>query len=181
MSITKNSNAEAKSETQEKSNSPPLTGKNPFPIGTSQGRKFLRITVTSPVGFRPLLVKEGKIRLSKNLCSGKILNLSCGGILLESPEAIPEGTFLLLSLNLNGFVLLEGVLGKTKRVEPTKDGQYLAGVQFCLREELENLVSKEQIEKLPTKVASFNHRLKEVLSGYVGTTRLATQSTKAGS
>lgn len=181
MSIAKNSSAQARTKIQEKSNFPPLTQKTPFPIETSQGRKFVRITVTSPVGFRPLLLKKGRIWLSKSQCSGKVLNLSCGGILLESPEAISEGAFLLLTLNLNGFVLLEGVLGKIKRVEPTEDGQYLAGVQFCLREELEKLASKEQIGKLPMKVISFNHSLKEVISGYVGTTRLVTQSTKAGS
>jgi hypothetical protein len=181
LSTAKNSSAQARTQIQEKSNFPPLTQKTPFPIGTSQGRKFVRITVTSPVDFRPLLVKKGRIWLSKSQCSGEVLDLSCGGMLLESRQAIPEGTFLLLSLNLNGFVILEGVLGKIKRVEPTGDGQYLAGVQFCLKEELEKLASKEQIEKLPMKVTSFNHSLKEVISGYVGTTRLVTQSTKAGS
>jgi hypothetical protein len=112
--------------------------------------------------------------LSKDKCSGKILNLSCGGILLESGEAIRKGTFLLLSLNLNGVVVLEGILGKTKRVEPTEDGEYLVGVEFCLREELENFASKEQIKKLPVKVASFNHKLREIILSHVRTARLAT-------
>lgn len=172
--MAKNSSAEAKTEIQQKSNLPPLTEKDPFPVGTSQGRKFVRITVTSPVDFRPVLLEEGRIWLSKDRCSGKILDLSCGGILMESPQAIPEGTFLLLSLNLNGLVILKGVLGKAKRVEPTEDGRYLAGVEFCLREELENFASREQIEKLPVKVASFNHKLKEVISSHVSTARLVT-------
>ena len=178
MSITKNSSAKLGIEVPEKLNLPPLTGKSPFPIRSSQGRKYVRIEITSPVDFRLLIPKRGRIRLSKDKCSGKILNLSCGGILLESGEAIPEGTFLLLSLNLNGVVVLEGVLGRIKRVEPTEDGEYLVGVEFCLREELENFASKEQIEKLPVKVASFDHKLREIILSYVGTTRLATQETK---
>ncbi len=173
MSITKNSSAKIGIEVSEKSTWPPLTEKDPFPIRSSQGRKYVRIEVTSPVDFRLLIPKRGRIRLAKNQCSGKILNLSCGGLLLESRKTIPEGAFLLLSLNLNGLVILEGVLGKTKRLESTKDGEYLVGVEFCLREELENFASKEEIEKLPVKVGSFNHKLKEIILSYVGTAHLA--------
>ena len=178
MSITKNSSAKLGTQVSEKLNLPPLSEKKPFPIRSSQGRKYVRIEITSPVDFRLLIPKRGRIRLSKNQSSGKILDLSCGGILLESGQAIPEGTFLLLSLNLNGIVILEGVLGKTKRVETTEEGKYLVGVEFCLREELENFVSKERIEKLPVKVASFNHKLREIILSYVNTARLVTQKAK---
>ena len=174
MSNTKNSGAKLGIGVPEKLNLPPLTGKSPFPIRSSQGRKYVRIEITSPVDFRLLISKRGRIRLSKDKCSGKIMNLSCGGILLESGEALPEGTFVLLSLNLNGVVVLEGVLGKIKRVEPTEDGEYLVGVEFCLKEELENFASKEQIQKLPVKVGSFNHKLREIISSHVRTARLAT-------
>jgi hypothetical protein len=180
LSITKKPSAEAETEIQEKSNLPLLIGKNPFPIRSSQGRKYLRITVNSPVDFRRLLLKRGRIELSKNQCSGRILDLSCGGMLLESDEAVPEGTFLLLRLNLNGCVVLEGVLGKTKRVEPTGDNRYLAGVELCSREDLGKFASEEQIEKLPVKVASFDRKLREAISGYVRTVRFAAQSTNTG-
>ena len=174
MSITKNSSAKLGTQVPEKLDLPPLIEKSPFPIRSSQGRKYVRIEITSPVDFRLLISKRGRIRLSKDKCSGKIMNLSCGGILLESGEALPEGTFVLLSLNLNGVVVLEGVLGKIKRVEPTEDGEYLVGVEFCLKEELENFASKEQIQKLPVKVGSFNHKLREIISSHVRTARLAT-------
>jgi hypothetical protein len=178
LSITKNSSAKMGIEVSEKSTWPPLTEKDPFPIKSSQGRKYVRIEVTSPVDFRLLIPKRGKIRLAKDQCSGKILNLSCGGLLLETGKAIPEEAFLLLSLNLNGLVILEGVLGKTKRLESTEDGEYLVGVEFCLREELENFASKEEIEKLSVKVGSFNHKLKEIILSYVGTAHLAIPEVK---
>lgn len=179
MSITKNSSAKSGIEVPEKMNLPPLSGKTPFPIRSSQGRKYVRIEIISPVKFRLLLPRRGRISLSKNQCSGKILNLSCGGILLEIGEAVAEGTWLALSLNLNEVVVLEGVLGKIKRVEPTENGEYLVGVEFCSTEELKNFISREQIQKLPIKVASFNHKLKEIISGYVRTAGLASQSAKA--
>ncbi len=180
MPITKNSSAKIGTQVPEKLNLPPLSGKTPFPIRSSQGRKYVRIEVASGVDFRLLLTRRGEIRLSKNQFSGEILNLSCGGVLLESSQAIPEGTFLLLSLNLNGLVTLEWVLGKNKRVEPSGDGTYLVGVEFCSKEELEKFVSKEKIQKLPLKVASFNHKLKEIISGYVRTLGVVTQSAKTG-
>jgi hypothetical protein len=161
-----------------KSTWPPLTEKDPFAIRSSRGRQYVRIEISSPIDFRLLVPKGGRIRLAKKQCSGRILNLSCGGILLESSEVIPEGEFLLLSLNLNGLVILEGVLGKTKRVEPKEDGEYLIGVEFCSREELENFASKEEIEKLPVKVGSFNHKLKDIVLGYVRTARLVTPGAK---
>lgn len=180
MSIAKNSNDKIGDGVTEKLNLSSLTGRSPFPIGDSQGRRYVRVEVTSPSDFRLLLVKKGKIRLSKDQSSGRILNLSCGGMLLEVGKAIPEGAFLVLSLNLNGLVILEGVLGKTKRMEPTGDGGYLVGVEFCDRKELEDFTSKEQIEGLPVKVASFNQKLKEIILGYVQTAHLATPSVKMG-
>jgi hypothetical protein len=176
--MSKDSGAKSGTEVLEKLNLPPLAEKRPFPIRNSQGRKYVRIELASPVDFRLLLPKRGRVKLSKSQCSGKVLNLSCGGILLESGVALPEGIFLLLNLNLNGLVVLEGVLGKTKRVELTEDGEYLVGVEFCSRKEIENFVSKEQIEELPVKVGSFNHKLKEIISGYVRTAHLTTQSYK---
>jgi hypothetical protein len=175
---TKNPSAKIGMEVSEKPTWTPLTEKEPFPIKSSQGRKYVRIEVNSPVDFRLLDSKRGRIRVARNQSFGKILNLSGGGILLESHEAIPPGGFLLLSLNLNGLVILEGVLGKAKRVEATGDGEYLVGVEFCSREELESLVSKEQIEKLPVKVASFNHKLKEVVLSHVRTAHLSMPEAK---
>ena len=178
MSITKNSNAKLRVEVPRKSGLPLFTVKEHFPIRNSQGRKYVRIEINSPACFRLLLPKRGRITLSENRCSGRILNLSCGGMLLETGEVVPEEAFLLLSLDLNGFVILEGILGRTKRVEPTGDGEYLVGVEFCSREELENYVSKEQINRLPVKVASFNHKVKEIILSYVRTARLATKTVR---
>jgi hypothetical protein len=175
---TKNPSAKIGIQVPVKPTWTPLTEKDPFPVKSSQGRKYVRIEVNSPVDFRLLNLKRGRIRVARDQSFGRILNLSGGGILLESQKAIPEGGFLLLSLNLNGLVILEGVLGKTKRVEATGDGEYLVGVEFCSREELESLVSKEQIEKLPVKVASFNHKLKEVVLGYVHTAHLSMPEVK---
>ena len=150
-------------------------GQTPFPIKTSRGRKYIRVELSSPIQFRLLTCKKGKIKLSKDRTSGEILNLSEGGVLLLVDRPLPEDVFLLLSLNLNQLVILEGVLGKIKRVEPSEEGDFHVGVEFTSREELEKLASLEQIDHLPVKVASFGGKLREIISNYLRTAELATR------
>lgn len=150
-------------------------GRTPFPLKTSRGRKYVRIELSSPIQFRPLTCKKGKIKLTKDRTSGEILNLSEGGMLLLTYSPVPEEGFMLLTLNLNKLVVLEGVLGKIKRVESSGEGDFLVGVEFTSREELEKLTSPEQIEHLPVKVASFGRKLREIITSYLRTTEIATR------
>ncbi len=147
----------------------------PFPLKTSRGRKYVRIELSSPIQFRLLTCKKGKIKLTKDRTSGEILNLSEGGMLLLTYTPVPEEGFMLLTLNLNKLVILEGVLGKIKRVESSEEGDFLVGVEFSSREELEKLTSPEQIEHLPVKVASFGNKLREIITNYLRTTEIATR------
>ena len=94
---------------------------------------------------------------------------------MVTDSSVPEEGFMILTLNLNKLVVLEGVLGKIKRVESSGEGDFLVGVEFTSREELEKLASSEQIEGLPVKVASFGRKLREIISSYLRTTELATR------
>ena len=152
-----------------------VLGKTPFPLKTSHGRRYVRIELSSPIQFRLLTCKEGKIKLSKDRTEGEILNLSEGGVLMVTDSSVPEEGFMILTLNLNKLVVLEGVLGKIKRVESSGEGDFLVGVEFTSREELEKLASSEQIEGLPVKVASFGRKLREIISSYLRTAELATK------
>ena len=147
----------------------------PFPLGRSHGRRYVRIELSSPIGFRLLACKNGKLKLSKEKITGEILNLSEGGVLLLTDGPVPEEGFVLLTLNLNGLVILEGVLGKIKRMEASGEGDFLVGMEFASREELEKLSSPEQIEDLSVKVASFNYKLREIITSYLRTVELATR------
>jgi len=144
----------------------------PFPLGRSHGRRYVRIELSSPIHFRLLSCKKGKLKLSRDRTRGEILNLSEGGMLLITDHPVPEDGFMLLTLNLNKLVILEGVLGKIKRVETSGEGDFLVGVEFAPKEELEKQTSLEQIEELPVKVASFNHKLREIITSYLRTTEI---------
>ncbi len=149
----------------------------PFPLVRSQGRRFIRIELNSAIRFRPLICKRGKLKLSKDRIDAQILNLSEGGVLFSCDRSVSDGDFILLTLNLNKLVILEGVLGKIKRVEACEEGDYLVGVEFCRKEELEKLSSPKQLEDLPVKVASLNRKLKEIITSYLHTNELATKET----
>lgn len=58
-------------------------------------------------------------------------------------------------------------------MEASEEGDYLVGVEFCRKEELEKLSSPEELEDLPVKVASFNRKLREIIAGYLRTTEFA--------
>ena len=149
-------------------------GQVPFPLKTSHGRRYFRIELSSPTLFRVLTCKKGKIKLSKERASGQIISLSEGGVLLLTNSTVPEEGFIVLTLNLNKLVILEGVLGKIKRVEASGEGDFLVGVEFASREQLERLVPLQEIARLPVKVASFNRKLREIISSCMRTAQLAT-------
>lgn len=147
-------------------------GETPFDVRTSQGREYVRIELSSPVKFRLLTCKDGKIKTSEKETSGEILNLSEGGMLLLTDSPIQKQGFVLLTLNLNKLALLDGVLGKIKRVEASEEGDFLVGVQFASRDVLEKLTSVEQVRSLPVRVESFDRKVRETISGFVRTTEL---------
>jgi hypothetical protein len=145
----------------------------PFPLLQSSGRKYLRIDINSPVQFRILTCKRGKLRLAQGVIEAEILNLSEGGVLLSCDRPVSCDSYILLTLNLNKLVILEGVLGRIKRVETSEEGDCLIGVEFGRKEELEKLTSPAQIKDLPVKVASFSGKLREIIASYLRMSDLA--------
>ena len=139
----------------------------PFPLVRSYGRQYLRIDINSPVQFRILTCKRGRLRLAKGVVEAEILNLSEGGVLLSCDRPVSGDGYILLTLNLNKLVILEGILGRIKRVEATEEGDCLIGVEFSQKEDLEKLTSTEQIKDLPMKVANFNQKLREIITSYL--------------
>lgn len=147
----------------------------PFQLRTSEGRKYVRVELSSPVQFRLLTCEKRNIRLSETPSPAEILNLSEGGMLLVTDSVVPEEGFMLLTLSLNQLVVLDGVLAKIKRAECSGGGDFLVGLEFVSRQELERLTSPQEIERLSVRVTSFDGKLREILSSYLRTAELATR------
>lgn len=60
---------------------------------------FFRLGANVPIGLEPLAPLPG-VRPAGPPCRGVTVNLSGGGLLLESPELYPEGSMLRISLEL---------------------------------------------------------------------------------
>jgi hypothetical protein len=144
----------------------------PFPVRTSRGRKYVRVELSSPVAFRFLSCSRGELRVADEEGSGEILNLSEGGMLLLTDSPVQEHDFALMTLNLNKMAILDGVLAKIKRVEASGEGDYLVGLEFASRGELEKLSSPEQVKNLPVKVESFDRKMRETIARFLRTTEL---------
>lgn len=176
MSDRKHLEATPKSDSPEGWVTSSALNQTQFPLGKSHGRRYVRVELSSPIQLRLLECKKGKIKLLNQRITAEILNLSEGGVLLLTNQAVPEEGFVLLTLNLNKLVILEGVLGKIKRIESSGEGDFIVGVEFAPKEDLERWSSPEQIEQLPVKVASFNHKLQEIITSYLRTAELATKT-----
>ena len=110
-----------------------------FPQGNYQARRYVRLELPSPIKFRLLECKNGKLKLSKDQISGEILFLSQAGVIFSTTHSIPEGGFVILPLNLSKSTILKGILGKIKRVESSEEGDFLVGMKFVSAEELKKL------------------------------------------
>jgi hypothetical protein len=160
--------------TDSKTSAPASAGeKIPFPVGASDGRRYVRLELSSPIEFHVLTHSGGKLKLSRKRGNAEILNLSEGGMLLATDFPVPSDGFMIVTLNLNGLVVLDGVLGKIKRVEPSGEGDFLVGIEFAAEAELEKLASAEEIRRLPVKVTSFRHKISQIISSYLRTAELA--------
>jgi hypothetical protein len=93
-------------------------------------------------------------------------------MLLVTDSPVEEQSFALMTMNLNKLAFLDGVLGKIKRVEPSGEGDFLVGVEFTSRGELEKLSSPEQVENLPVKVESFDRKIRKTISKFMRTAEL---------
>ncbi len=129
-----------------------------------QTRRFVRIEVSSPVSFVPFrLPLAGPVDVSQ-VSSGRVLNISGGGLLLESSAWVEPSDYLLLRIGLFENCHLERVVGRVKRMESTGSGECLLGIEFLTREMLHQLTSELPNGYLPSESGAFDEKLRELLS-----------------
>jgi len=145
-----------------------------------QTRRFVRIEVSTPVSFVPFrLPLAGPVDLSQ-ICSGRVLNISGGGLLLESSAWVEPADYLLLRIGLFENCHLERVVGRVKRMESTGSGECLLGIEFLTREMLHQLVSDLPNGYLPQESGAFDEKLRELLSKQVFAKKSSSSPDAAG-
>lgn len=130
-------------------------------------RRFVRIEVSSPVAFVPFRVPLAQKVDLQRFCSGNILNISGGGVLLETETWVQSADYLLLRIGLFDKCQLENVVARVKRIESAGDGKCLLGAEFLTREMLAGLTADLRPGFLPEGIGVFDEKLRELLSRQV--------------
>ncbi len=164
--MQKVSKAKAAAATVTKKTSPVA---QPAASADRQTRRFVRIEVSSPVSFVPFrLPLAGPVDVSQ-ICNGRVLNISGGGLLLETSAWVEPSDYLLLRIGLFENCHLERVVGRVKRMESTGSGECLLGIEFLTREMLHQLVAELPNGYLPSESGAFDEKLRELLSKQIFT------------
>jgi len=133
-----------------------------------QRRRYVRLDITSLIDMK-LLVPPSE---ENGQCgfipyTGDIINVSGGGLLIESTEALPENEYIIMELELNGTDKLAGIVGKIKRCESESNSNYLIGIEFCTKEDLQVNCPPEYREMLGENCGSFDDKVSHLLNKYV--------------
>lgn len=149
-----------------------MTVKSISDITNSQRRRFVRIDIAGEVAFKVIEMKtdsEPELSLEKK---GELLNISAGGILLNTNFSLNRDNLVLLNFWLKNSQRLENVLGVVKRHEPANDAEngqveYLTGIEFLTKEQATEKLPLNVNETLPSSVNFFDEALQQAIVHFV--------------
>jgi hypothetical protein len=122
--------------------------------------KMVELELEEPINFRTHSlagyeeVKEGK---------GEMLTFNEEGILLLTDNPLKEGSFINISIKFKELGLLEGVLGKVKKVEESEEHDFYVGIELYSEEKIK---AEALSGFFPEKTGSFGVKLKKSLLEY---------------
>ena len=133
-----------------------------------QKRRYVRLEIFSPVEFATILVGDDqRIRLHPEKKAGVLLNLSGGGALISTTDAVASDELLLMRFDIKGFDSLTDILCRVKRVEESGDGERLVGVQFLTPDELSDRDLAARLSRLTAHPRGFEEGISRLISRYV--------------
>lgn len=142
--------------------------KKPFKVYQHKRRKYVRLEVNSPLKFKVFMPPKMDLNLDDKLtCVGTVLNISGGGVLMESEFRVNEDDFLVMEFSLVDVDALTGIIGKVKRVDTDETGKMLVGVEFMTPEQLQAELPSEVIDSIGVEIFSFDEQLRKMLLKYV--------------
>ncbi len=141
-------------------------------INRSQRRRFVRIDIAGEVAFKVVrMTADSEPELSLNL-KGELLNISAGGILLNTDASLKRDNLVLLNFWLKNSQRLENVLGVVKRHEQATDDEnerveYLTGIEFLTKDQAASKLALDINEVLPSSVNFFDEALQQAIVQFV--------------
>lgn len=133
-----------------------------------QKRRHVRLDIFSPVEFHLLVVEnEQRVRSHPAKKAGILLNLSGGGALISSTDAVQSNDMLLMRFDIKGLETLSDVVGRVKRVEQCEDGEYVIGIEFVTADQIDDPKLAAALSRLAGDPLTFSDTLKRVVSRFV--------------
>ncbi|MDH3891275.1 MAG: PilZ domain-containing protein [candidate division Zixibacteria bacterium] len=142
--------------------------KQPLKLQSENQRRFVRLTISSPINFRSIKDIFGNFSPNPGEypIDGTILNISEGGVLAEMDQPLNEGDIVAMRIIMEQVEPIEGVLGLVKRCDQDDD-YHLVGIQFVRRDELVDKLSQSEMELLSEDLSHFTQSVQELLSRYL--------------
>ena len=146
--------------------------KKPLKLQSENQRRFIRLTISSPINFRRIKDIFGNFSPDEDEypIDGQILNISEGGVLAELDQPLNEGDIVAMRIVMEQVEPLEGVLGLVKRCDHEEDF-HLVGIQFVRRDDLRDKLSQAEMELLSEDLDHFSHTVQKLLGRYLQSKR----------
>jgi hypothetical protein len=146
--------------------------KKPLRLQSENQRRFIRLTISSPINFRRIKDIFGNFTPNADdyPIDGTILNISEGGLLAELDQPLNEGDIVAMRIIMEQVEPLEGVLGLVKRCD-RDENFHLVGIQFVRRDDLADKLSQSEMELLSSNLNHFSQTVQKLLSRYLQSKR----------
>ena len=144
-----------------------IKARSPLTIEEEDRRKFVRLQINSPMTLNRIKDIFGTFKADGgSRIEAEILNLSACGVLVEVGQPLNQGDVVGMHFSVEGIERMAGVLGLVKRTEVGEDF-HLAGIQFVTRRQLEDSLSKAELELMSDNFTDFDHSVREVLGRHL--------------
>jgi c-di-GMP-binding flagellar brake protein YcgR len=142
--------------------------KKPFKVYQHKRRKYVRLEVNSPLKFKVFNPPDLDLNLDdKQTCIGSVMNISGGGVLMETEYKVRENDYLIMEMSLLDADTMTGIIGKVKRVDSDEKEHPLIGVEFMSPEQLQEEMPAEILDCIGEKIFSFDEQIRRMLLKYV--------------
>jgi c-di-GMP-binding flagellar brake protein YcgR len=131
-----------------------------------QRRRYVRLNITSQIDLKLIVPESEQMGGFIPFC-GELLNVSAGGILIGSEEAMPEDAFVVMEFELNGSDRIAGVVGRIRRCETESDSSHLIGIEFCTSDDIAQNCPPEYRKLLNEECSSFDDKVRQLINRYV--------------
>jgi c-di-GMP-binding flagellar brake protein YcgR len=134
-------------------------------VRRNQRRKHVRLEIAGKIHFKTL----GELKSQKMgpEMAGRLLNISGGGALFESPINLNERELIVIRLSLKGQQPLNDFLAIVKRCEGSRNKGYLVGAEFVTKHNMvENKIDGLD-EFFPPGAGTFDENIQKLVVQFV--------------